>query len=97
MSRPRRADPLRLDVLDVLLAVHRSVAEIEQLRRDGVAYDGFVEFDFDAAEIAALRLLHRDVLRSEAQRRGLPSDYVDALCADDVRSLRVLSSRETVQ
>ena len=70
-------DALRIELLDVLLDDHKTSAEIDALKAAGISYDVFYEFDFTIGQIAALRLAHRDLLRDEARKRGLPSTHVD--------------------
>ena len=68
------AATIPLDLLDFLLGVARSPAEIEALHTRGVSYDGFATFEWDYMPAPAfLELWHRhsSALHAEARRRGV--------------------------
>jgi hypothetical protein len=73
---PHHAKPdLAQHVVDFLLGVNRPIAEIEELRANGIEYDSFYQFDADLTmtddECRRLWQTHGAQLRREAKRRGL--------------------------
>jgi hypothetical protein len=63
---------LPLHVIDRLLNFNRPALEVEDLHRQGVAYDLFYEFDeLPDHERRRLWQVHGAELRREARRRGL--------------------------
>lgn len=75
MAVPRRGSEARLDLLDALLGLSRTVASIDRLHARGIDYDPFLEFTVDRLpvdEFLALWRQHRPALVAEAARRGIP-------------------------
>jgi hypothetical protein len=72
-SRARQDPGLRVEMQDMLLlGKSRPDAEIAELRRQGIPYDVFCEFDYglNSPVLAQLWQEHRDMLMQEWQKRG---------------------------
>jgi hypothetical protein len=71
--RARDEIALPLDMLDFLLNVDRSAAEIDELRANGIEYDNFIAYDeWPDGRLDGLWKAHDSQLRAEAKRRGIP-------------------------